>query len=487
MKKYGNFLFNRRVVISLLLCFCTLVVLMPCQIVRADTSSGCTVTMQYGKIIKESVGITNFDCSATFIDCEGGYSFVVEEVYDSYAQYRFGYVTTMKLNSPKCHFVQTSDLDNYGFIDETKSLNLYTAKNGVYVYYYNTVLQSPNTKELGRLGSTKSDLFYLYKYSGSSYDGYEVLSKYVGEGIKSDGLLIGGSDTNPTAVTNESIGYLQDVKLNLSYITPIKGDSIFETTNYQIYTDMIYNLKWNSKKTSTNYDLSSSYVQLYAKAEYRKSEFDDVTATDFIELGDYEKASKGKLKFSFMDLFKKSDNCKNAYLSDYPLSSADYKNGKLQACSVTSNIQYKFYIRVYKGTDKGPWLCVSEKGSHISNEFVNSGDDVKYNVSSGGLSSDGSFTPDGNVNENGTGTTGTGKDDEDADADTNANDKIQSKHDSSDNSVWDNLENLVSGISSVPIIIKDIFSFLPSWCLNVTATGFALMITVCVIRFIRGK
>lgn len=188
-----------------------------------------------------------------------------------------------------------------------------------------------------------------------------------------------------------------------------------------------------------------------------------------------------------MELFEKSNNCKSAYLSEHPLSSADYKNGKLQACSVTSNIKYKFYIRVYKGTDKGPWLCVSEKGSHISNEFVNSGDDVKYNVSSGGVSSDGSFIPDGNVNENGTGTTGTGKDAEDADADTNANDKIQSKHDSSDNSVWDNLENLVSGIASVPIIIKDIFSFLPSWCLNVTATGFALMITVCVIRFIRGK
>lgn len=485
MKKNGNIRFIRRMVVTLCMLVVAVFVLMPSQLVKADISSGSTVTMKYGKIIKESVGVTQFDCSATFIDCEGGYSFVVEEVHDSFAQYNFGYVTTLKLNSPKCHFVQTSDLDNYGFTDETKTLSCYTAKNGVYVYYYGTVLQSPNTKELGRLGGSKSDLFYIYKYSGSAYDGYEALSKYVGEGIKSDGMIIGGSDTNPTAVTNESIGYLQDVKLNLSYITPIKGDSIFETTNYQIYSDMIYNLKWNSKKTSSNYDLSSSYVQVYAKAEYSKSEYDKVSATDFIELGDYEKASKGKLKFSFLELFEKSNNCKSAYLSAFPLSSADYKNGKLQACSVTSNIKYKFYIRVYKGTDKGPWLCVSEKGSHHSNEFVNSGVKVPFNVSSGDLDSDGTYKPDGNINENGNGITGTGTDKDDADADTNANDKIQSKHDSS-NTTFDKLEEFVQGIGDVPKMIADIFSFLPSWCLDVVGIGFSLLMILIVVKFIRG-
>lgn len=186
-----------------------------------------------------------------------------------------------------------------------------------------------------------------------------------------------------------------------------------------------------------------------------------------------------------MELFEKSNNCKSVYLSDNPLASADYKNGKLQACSVAPNIQYKFYIRVFKGMDKGPWLCVTEKGSHHSNEFVNSGDDVKYNVSSGEVSSDGSFTPDGNVNVDGTGTTGTGKDADDADADTNANDKIQSKHDSS-NTTFDKLEEFVQGIGDVPKIIADIFSFLPSWCLDVVAIGFALLMFLIVVKFIRG-
>ena len=442
-------------------------VLMPAQMVRADTFSGTsTLTYKIHYIYDSGESFKDFNKTCKYTCDAPVYSFIYESKTPSGSNHSHDF---------EAGFVTTGTVK---FEPEWSGSSF--SRSGCRFYSTSEVINDSS-----KLAASKSDIFYLA--DGAFNDVMDDIAKYVTTGQKSDGMVIGGSDTKPTAVTNESIGYLQDVKLNLSYITPIKGDSIFETTNYQIYSDMIYNLKWNSKKTSTNYDLSSSYVQLYAKAEYSKSEYDNVSATDFIELGDYEKASKGKLKFSFLELFEKSNNCKTAYLSAFPLSSADYKNGKLQACSVTSNIKYKFYIRVYKGSDKGPWLCVSEKGSHISNEFVNSGDDVKYNVSSGGLNSDGSFTPDGDVNENGTGTTGTGKDAEDADADTNANDKIQSKHDSSDNSVWDNLENLVSGIASVPIIIKDIFSFLPSWCLNVTATGFALMITVCVIKFIRGK
>ena len=483
MKKYGNFLFNRRMVAFVCMLFVALSVLMPAQAVRADDTihtgtAMYTLTLKTGYPKKQEYYSNDYTKTINYTSGSPVYSYIDETRLSS---------ASGKAFVLHCGFCSASKIDSSDLSDVTP----YT-KNGC--YFYDTGLFSldwekednptSNDDYITKLTSSKSDIFYLAK-DGVSY--YEALSEFLTTGKKSDGMIIGGSDTKPTAVTNESIGYLQDVKLNLSYITPIKGDSIFETTNYQIYSDMIYNLKWNSKKTSTNYDLSSSYVQLYAKAEYSKSEYDNVSATDFIELGNYEKASKGKLKFSFLDLFEKSNNCKSAYLSAFPLSSADYKNGKLQACSVTSNIKYKFYIRVYKGSDKGPWLCVSEKGSHHSNEFVNSGDKVPFNVSSGGLDSDGTYKPDGNINENGNGITGTGTDKDDADADTNANDKIQTKHDNSDNSVWDNLENLVSGIASVPIIIKDIFSFLPSWCLNVTATGFALMITICVIKFVRGK
>ena len=466
MKRNGNIRFTRRIVAFVGLLIVAVSLLMRCYSVYADSISGTSVlTFRTHEYYDGKESFRDVDVSMKYSCASPVYSFIYENITPSgdlnKHDFYYGFMSTSNISFDDGHFGSS------------------VFKDGGYFYVAYWPMDDNH-----KLASSKSDIFLL---SDCGIDeAYTKLAKYLTTGEKSDGMIIGGSDTHPTSVTNESIGYLQDVKLNLSYITPIKGDSIFETTNYQIYTDMIYNLKWNNKKTSTNYDLSSSYVQLYAKAEYSKSEYDKVSATDFIELGDYEKASKGKLKFSFMELFEKSYNCKSAYLSAFPLSSVDYNNGKLQACSVTPNIKYKFYIRVYKGTDKGPWLCVSEKGTHHSNEFVNSGVKVPFNVSSGDLDSDGTYKPDGNINENGHGITGTGTDKDDADADTNANDKIQTKHDSSDNSLWDNLENLVSGISNVPIIIKDIFSFLLSWCLNVTATGFALMITVCVIRFIRG-
>ena len=475
MERYGNIRFNRRVVAFVCMLVVAMSVLMNSHIVYAQSNtqnsllSIKTDTSSSGFRDNTLILSHNHDSSAPV------YSFILESTNsifpnDKYShQVYCGYVS-------KNDFIGC-DIDSSNFFGVSGSS--VSQSDGVYFYNYGLLTFDEGNKFSG----SSSDIFMLY--DSDYHDCFASIANYVLTGEKSDGMIIGGSDTKPTAVTNESIGYLQNVKLNRSFITPIKGNNIFETTNYQIYTDMIYNMKWNGSKTSTNYDLSSSYVQIYAKAEYRKDEYADISATDFIELGDYVKASKGKTDFSFMELFEKAFNCKSSYLSDFPLAAASYKDGKLQACSVTPNIKFKFYIRAYKGTDKGPWLCVTEKGSHMSNEFVNSGDDVPYNVSSGDLGADGKFSPDGNVNEDGKGTTGTGKDKDDSVADTNANDKIQSKHESS-NTTFDRLEDFVSGIGDVPKIIADIFSFLPSWCLDVIGIGFALLMILIVVKFIRG-
>lgn len=476
MERYGNIRFTRRVVAFVVLLFVAINILIPKQFVSAATYSFeniITVKTTYDDSFKDSHIKLSHNMKSPV------YSFILESRKpcisdDKYSHQLFiGFVSTEDFRSKcsmdysDCIFGGNAYLDD-GYVDQ-----------GIYFFNFGLFTLSDSYQFSG----SKSDIFMLYDNNYSEC--FPSIVKYVTTGVKSDGMIIGGSDTKPTDVTNKSIGYLQNVKLNRSFITPIKGNNIFETTNYQIYTDMIYNMKWNGSKTSTNYDLSSSYVQIYAKAEYRKDEYADISATDFIELGDYVKASKGKTDFSFMELFKKASNCKSSYLSDFPLAAASYKDGKLQACSVTPNIKFKFYIRAYKGTDKGPWLCVTEKGSHMSNEFVNSGDDVPYNVSSGDLGADGKFSPDGNVNEDGKGTTGTGKDKDDSVADTNANDKIQSKHESS-NTTFDRLEDFVSGIGDVPKIIADIFSFLPSWCLDVIGIGFALLMILIVVKFIRG-
>lgn len=476
MERYGNIRFTRRVVAFVVLLFVAINILIPKQFVSAATYSFeniITVKTTYDDSFKDSHIKLSHNMKSPV------YSFILESRKpcisdDKYSHQLFiGFVSTEDFRSKCTMDCSDSIFGGSAYLDDGY------ADQGIYFFNFGLFTLSDSCQFSG----SKSDIFMLYDKNYSEC--FPSIVKYVTTGVKSDGMIIGGSDTKPTDVTNKSIGYLQNVKLNRSFITPIKGNNIFETTNYQIYTDMIYNMKWNGSKTSTNYDLSSSYVQIYAKAEYRKDEYADISATDFIELGDYVKASKGKTDFSFMELFKKASNCKSSYLSDFPLAAASYKDGKLQACSVTPNIKFKFYIRAYKGTDKGPWLCVTEKGSHMSNEFVNSGDDVPYNVSSGDLGADGKFSPDGNVNEDGKGTTGTGKDKDDSVADTNANDKIQSKHESS-NTTFDRLEDFVSGIGDVPKMIADIFSFLPSWCLEVVAIGFALLIVLIVIKFIRG-
>lgn len=478
MKNHGNICVARRVVVFVCMLVMAVSVLMPAQAVMADTYTIgiCNTNNENGIRVPDRNGWysspKSFECNGTPLYRWDDVTFASDQYHHRYGI--FSIIFQGDISDTPSAF--TKIVKKVGSVNYTLIYHLQSTWS--YSDYINRIAQQFVT-DAGYNIIDPNSFQSTANYNGSQS---EFLNSILDRYVSGD---IGANVNSPTKVTNESIGYLQDVKLNLSYVTPIKGDSIFETTNYQIYSDMIYNLKWNGKKTTTDFDLSTSYVQLYAKAEY-KNDSNDNTVTDFFALSD-NKASLGKYKVSFMELFEKSDKCKNAYLSDYPLASADYKNGKLQACSVTSNIKYKFYIRVYKGTDKGPWLCVSEKGSHHSNEFVNSGVKVPFNVSSGGLDSDGTYKPDGNINENGNGITGTGSDKDDADADTNANDKIQSKHNNTDNSLWDNLENLVSGIASVPIIIKDIFSFLPSWCLNVTATGFALMITVCVIKFIRGK
>lgn len=483
MKVHGNICFNRRVAFFVCMLVSALAVLICGQTVRADdtTYTGSTmysVTIKSGYPKKNEYYSNDYSQTINYTSSSPVYSFIAEEpVFDGSGKpldKRFNLVIG---------FCSASEIH----ADELSEISP-VVMNGCY-FYTDRIIgldwqkeDNPSTDDyITKMTGSKSDIFQLVKDVGF----YQAISDYLKTGVKADGMIVGGSDTHPIDVTNKSIGYLQNVKLNRSFITPIKGNNIFETTNYQIYTDMIYNMKWNGSKTSTNYDLSSSYVQIYAKAEYRKDEYADISATDFIELGDYVKASKGKTDFSFMELFEKASNCKSFYLSDFPLAAASYKDGKLQACSVTPNIKFKFYIRAYKGTDKGPWLCVTEKGSHMSNEFVNSGDDVPYNVSSGDLGADGKFSPDGNVNEDGKGTTGTGKDKDDSVADTNANDKIQSNHESS-NTTFDRLEDFVSGIGDVPKIIADIFSFLPSWCLDLIGIGFALLMILIVVKFIRG-
>lgn len=251
MKRYGNIRFTRRVVVALCLFVSALVVLICGQTVRADdtTYTGSTmysVTIKSGHPKKNEYYSNDYSQTINYTSSSPVYSFIAEEPVsdgsgkplDKRFNLVIGFCSASEIHADELSEISPVVMNGcYFYIDRIIGLDWQKEDN-------------PSTDDdyITKMTGSKSDIFQLVNDVGF----YQTISDYLKTGVKADGMIVGGSDTHPTDVTNKSIGYLQNVKLNLSYITPIKGDSIFETTNYQIYSDMIYNLKWNSKKTSTN-------------------------------------------------------------------------------------------------------------------------------------------------------------------------------------------------------------------------------------------
>ena len=55
-----------------------------------------------------------------------------------------------------------------------------------------------------------------------------------------------------------------------------------------------------------------------------------------------------------------------------------------------------------------------------------------------------------------------------------------------DNSMITNMESFLSQIGSIPRIVGVLFSFLPSWCLGFVGLGLGMLVTVLVIKVVRG-
>lgn len=219
MERYGNIRFNRRVVVIVCMLVMAVSFLMPKQVVYASTYASeniITIKTTYGDSFKDSRIKLSHNIKSPV------YSFILESKKstsstDKYAhQLYFGFVSTEDFRG-KC----SMDWSDSIFGSQGALLNDSYADVGVHFFDFGLV----TLDESYQFSGSKSDIFMLYDKSYTEC--LPSIVKYVTTGQKSDGMIIGGSDTKPTAVTNESMGYLQDVKLNLSYITPIKGDSIF--------------------------------------------------------------------------------------------------------------------------------------------------------------------------------------------------------------------------------------------------------------------
>lgn len=475
MKRYGNIRFTRRVVVTLCLLVVSVSVLMNAHIVYAQSNvqnsllSIKTDTSSSGFCDNTLILSHNHDSSAPV------YSFILESTNsifpnDKYShQVYCGYVS-------KNDFIGC-DIDSSNFFGASGSS--VSQSDGVYFYNYGLFTFYEGNKFSG----SSSDIFMLY--DSDYHDCFASIANYVLTGEKSDGMIIGGSGYRPNNQAYSEIGCLDNVQME-TYVTNkkelIDADENADLSKINQDKVIVY-----SSSTTAGIDLSKGgyRVQLYGSYSWQdkkgniKSE--DKGHKTFIKDWDAQDNIKGldRSKYRWID-WKSANDKVEADKTDKA-----HKPNVFEKMTTYANYQYEpiWYLRIVSQDNKyGAWVKLynsTNKGKYRS-ESVDDDDNAVPD-------SGGGYNKPKDTSE----ITGTGDTPEDA---KNNVPKAEEKQDNDDlndsangnNSTFDKLEQFTKGIGDVPKMIADIFSFLPSWCLEVVAIGFALLMILVVVKFIRG-
>lgn len=475
MKRYGNFRFTRRMVFFVCLLVVSVSVLMNAHIVYAQSNtqnsvlSIKTATSSSGFRDNTLILSHNHDSSAPV------YSFILESTNsifpnDKYShQVYCGYVS--KNDFTGC------DIDSSNFFGVSGSS--VSQSDGVYFYNYGLLTFDEGNKFSG----SSSDIFMLYD---SDYlDCFASIANYVLTGEKSDGMIIGGSGYRPNTQAYSEIGCLDNVQME-TYVTNkkelIDADENADLSKINQDKVIVY-----SSSTTSGIDLSKGgyRVQLYGSYAWQdkkgniKSE--DKGHKTFIKDWDAQDNIKGLDRSKYRWIDWKSAN----YKVEADKTDKAHKPNVFEKMTTYANYQYEpiWYLRIVSQDNKyGAWVKLynsTNKGKYRS-ESVDDDDNAVPD-------SGGGYKKPKDTSE----ITGTGDTPEDA---KNNVPKAEEKQDNDDlndsangnNSTFDKLEQFTKGIGDVPKMIADIFSFLPSWCLEVVAIGFALLMILVVVKFIRG-
>lgn len=475
MKRYGNFRFTRRMVVFVCLVVVSVSVLMNAHIVYAQSNTQNSVlsiktdTSSSGFRDNTLILSHNHDSSAPV------YSFILESTNsifpnDKYShQVYCGYVS--KNDFTGC------DIDSSNFFGVSGSS--VSQSDGVYFYNYGLLTFHEGNKFSG----SSSDIFMLYD---SDYlDCFASIANYVLTGEKSDGMIIGGSGYRPNTQAYSEIGCLDNVQME-TYVTNkkelIDADENADLSKINQDKVIVY-----SSSTTSGIDLSKGgyRVQLYGSYAWQdkkgniKSE--DKGHKTFIKDWDAQDNIKGLDRSKYRWIDWKSAN----YKVEADKTDKAHKPNVFEKMTTYANYQYEpiWYLRIVSQDNKyGAWVKLynsTNKGKYRS-ESVDDDDNAVPD-------SGGGYKKPKDTSE----ITGTGDTPEDA---KNNVPKAEEKQDNDDlndsangnNSTFDKLEQFTKGIGDVPKMIADIFSFLPSWCLEVVAIGFALLMILVVVKFIRG-
>ena len=475
MKRYGNFRFTRRMVVFVCLLVVSVSVLMNAHIVYAQSNTQNSVlsiktdTSSSGFRDNTLILSHNHDSSAPV------YSFILESTNsifpnDKYShQVYCGYVS--KNDFTGC------DIDSSNFFGVSGSS--VSQSDGVYFYNYGLLTFDEGNKFSG----SSSDIFMLYD---SDYlDCFASIANYVLTGEKSDGMIIGGSGYRPNTQAYSEIGCLDNVQME-TYVTNkkelIDADENADLSKINQDKVIVY-----SSSTTSGIDLSKGgyRVQLYGSYAWQdkkgniKSE--DKGHKTFIKDWDAQDNIKGLDRSKYRWIDWKSAN----YKVEADKTDKAHKPNVFEKMTTYANYQYEpiWYLRIVSQDNKyGAWVKLynsTNKGKYRS-ESVDDDDNAVPD-------SGGGYKKPKDTSE----ITGTGDTPEDA---KNNVPKAEEKQDNDDlndsangnNSTFDKLEQFTKGIGDVPKMIADIFSFLPSWCLDVVGIGFSLLMILIVVKFIRG-
>lgn len=482
MVRYGNIRFNRRVVVTLCMLVVAVSVLMPVQAVRADTQT-------YVKVI--NIEWTNKSPDKDFT---GNYSASAScSVQSDYPVYSYA-------------FKIGSDGFDYGFVSRTGTVSANFSDNskftvskngniivrsdhgygqtyrkyGDYNYVIGTFTTYSNSSDVLKYVSSNCD----YIVTASSYDGcWNELLKVLSGG--SSDSVVNGNSYKPKIQSYSDIGVLDNVQME-TYVTNkkelIDADENADLSKINQDKVIVY-----SSTSTTGIDLSKGgyKVQLYGSYAWQdksgniKSE--DKGHKTFIKDWNAENNIKGLNRSNYTWIDWKSANDK----VESDKTDNAHKPNVFEKMTTYGNYQFEpiWYLRIVSKDNKyGAWVKLynsTKKGKYTS-EAV---DDNDNSVSD----SDGGYSKPKDTSE----ITGTGDTPDDAKNNVQKTEEKQDNKDIQDasggsNSTFDKLEEFTKGIGDVPKMIADIFSFLPSWCLDVVAIGFALLIVLLVVKFIRG-
>ncbi len=466
MERYGNIRFARRMVAFVCMLVVAVSVLMPVQMVRADTYTIgiCNTNNENGIRVPDTngwyVSPGSFECNGSPLYRWDDVTFADDQYHHRYGIFSIifqGDVSSLPLNFDK--LVKTVGSVNYTLIYNSQSTWSYSD------YINRKAQQFYTDSDYNIINPNSFQSTANYKGSAKEFMS-SILDRYISGDI--------GANT-PTY--DSSLGFLAGVELQQIHDKSKEkkgspdGSGLMETIIYNDKTTTGVDLK------NGDYKIEVAWADAYLNAKKTAYYCEDKKKTTICKfdskLNCKSADSLNRYYYSVLDANKK---CKDNSTEGFEPNMFDIITKHL-----SSQPTYWYRI-VTKDNRYSGWVKLGVKGGGVDDitfpQDTYDNEDNKVDADHGGYHKDNSKEAIGS---------GDSKDEaiEDSVADSQRKDDNNVINNGSSKDLWDSLKVFVKGVESVPVMIADLFSFLPSWCLGLVASGFALMITLMIINCIK--